>query len=309
MKKYLIALTVGLLVLAGCGSKGSGKEVIEEKTYSIGTAVQNHYTAETDDKGVTKFETNVTYTTVALEGDKIAYLVVDTAQNNMDVEAGVVKKFEVKPTKKERLEDYGMSKVPGSKGEWYEQITAFQKYAIGKTVEELKTGDPASDLASSVSINLNSFVEGVELAAKKAVEVNHVARIANASVTGSQTQVGDDNLEIVTSIAAVATNLNGEVLYAFIDESQAKASIVEGEVVIDETSLVTKGDKKEDYGMSAAGMTEWYLQIEAMTDWAMNKTQGEIKSNADADLASSVSIYKGSLLEAFDKALEKTNNR
>ena len=308
MKKYLLVLTVGLLVLAGCGSKGS-KEVIEEKTYSIGTVVQNHYTADKNDDGVTAFEANVTYTTVVLDGDKIAYVVIDTAQNNIDVKDGVALAFEAKGTKKELLEDYGMSKVPGSKGEWYEQITAFQKYAIGKTVAELKAGDPASDLSSSVSINLNGFVDAVEKAAAVAVKVDNVARVANASVTGSQVQEDPNNIEIGTSVAAVATNLKGEVLYTFIDESQAKATIVDGEVVIDETSLVTKGDKKEAYGMSQFGMTEWYLQIEAMKEWAMGKTQAVIKSDADADLASSVSIYKGSLLQAFDKALEKTNNR
>lgn len=308
MKKVLLVLTVGLLVLAGCGAKNSKEEIVE-KTYSIGTVIQNFYTAEEDDKGVTKFEANVTYTTVALEGDKIAYVVIDTAQNNIDVENGVAKPFEAKGTKKELLEDYGMSAVPGSKGEWYEQITAFQKYAVGKTVEELKAGDPASDLSSSVSINLNGFVEAVEKAAAVAVEVDNVARIANASVTGSQEQEDPSNIEIVTSVAAVATNLNGEVLYSFIDETQAKAKIVDGKVVIDEGSLVTKGDKKEAYGMSAFGMTEWYKQIEAMKDWTMGKNQNQINSNADADLASSVSIYKGSLLSAFDKALEKTNNR
>lgn len=308
MKKVLLVLTVGLLVLAGCGSKGSG-EKIEEKTYSIGTAVQNYYTADTNEEGVTVFEANVTYTTVALEGDKIAYVVIDTAQNNIDVKDGVAAEFKAKGTKKELLEDYGMSKVPGSIGEWYEQITAFQKYAVGKTVEEIKAGDPATDLSSSVSINLNSFVEGIEKAAAVAVEVENVARVANASVSGSQVQEDPTNLEIVTTVVAVATNLEGKVLYTFVDETQAKAKITDDAVVIDEGSYVTKGDKKEAYGMSQFGMTEWYLQIEAMKDWAMGKTQSEIKSNGEADLASSVTIYKGSLLNAFDKALEKTNNR
>ena len=307
MKKILILLSVGLLVLAGCGSKGS-KEKIEEKTYSIGTVIQNDYSSSTEE-GVSKFEANVTYTTVVLEGDKIAYLVIDTAQNDVQVQDGEAISLEAKGTKKERLEDYGMSKVPGSKGEWYEQIIAFQKYAVGKTVEELKAGDPASDLSSSVSIHLGSFVEGVELAAANAVEVQNVARVANASITGDS-KFEDDKAEIATTVAAVATNLKGEVQYVFIDESQAKAEFVDGEFVIDETSKVTKGDKKEAYGMSAAGMTEWYLQVEDIKEFVMNKNQDAVKAGQDdADLSSSVSIYKGSFFMALDKALTKTKNK
>ena len=91
MKKILILLSVGLLVLAGCGSKGS-KEKIEEKTYSIGTVIQNDYSSSTEE-GVSKFEANVTYTTVVLEGDKIAYLVIDTAQNDVKMEKQSVLKL------------------------------------------------------------------------------------------------------------------------------------------------------------------------------------------------------------------------
>lgn len=309
MKKYIILLVVGLLVLAGCGAK-TPKEVIEEKTYKIGTAIQNYYTAEENEEKVTVFEANVTYTTIVLEEDgTIAYVVIDTAQNNIDVKDGVAAEFVAKGTKKELLEEYGMSKVPGSKGEWYEQITAFQKYAVGKTVEEIKNGDPAADLSSSVSINLNSFVEGLELAQANAIKVDNVARVANASVTGSQVQEDPSNIEIVTTVAAVATNLAGEVLYSFIDETQAKAKITDNGVEINEASYVTKGNQKEDYGMSQFGMMEWYLQVEEVKNFVMNKNLETVNTTKESDLSSSVSIYTGSFFSAFEKAMKKTENR
>lgn len=307
MKKVLALCLVGLLVLAGCSSGKPADEKLEEKTYSIGTAIMTNYTADAGDDGSIPFESNVTYFTVALEGDKIAYLTLDAAQNDITVKDGQALEFKAKGTKKELLEDYGMSQIPGGKGEWYKQVIAFQKYAVGKTVEELKTGDVASDLSSSVSINLTGFIAGVELAASKAVKVDNVARIANASTTGSQTKAGETDLEIVTTVAAVATNKEGKVVYSFVDEAQAKAAIVDGVPVIEESSLVTKGEKKEAYGMSANGLVEWYKQVETLTDWTMGKTMEEIaKGGDDADLTSKVTIYPGSFFAALDKALAKT---
>lgn len=307
MKKVLALLLVGVLVLTGCSSNGPKEPVLEEKTYSIGTAVSNHFTADEAEDGSIPFEANVTYTTVALDGDKIAYLVLDAAQNSFVVKDGVADPFVAKGTKKELLEDYGLSNVPNGKGEWYKQVQAFEKYAIGKTVAELKSGDVASDLASSVSISVDGFIAGVEKAAEAAVKVDNVARIANASVTGSQTKEGATDLEIVTSIAAVATNAKGEVVYSFVDETQALATIVDGGVEIVERSLATKGEQKEEYGMSQNGLTEWYLQVKDLTDWTMGKTLDVISKGAeDADLTSKVTIYPGSLINALVKALEKT---
>lgn len=72
--------------------------------------------------------------------------------------------------------DYGLN--------WFEQVAAFEKYAIGKTVQEIVDGDPATDLTSSVSIDVTGFVEGLKLAADNAVTVDNVVSVAQGSVVG-----------------------------------------------------------------------------------------------------------------------------
>lgn len=300
MKKTIVALLVGLLVLAGCAGKGPQApktEKREEKNYSIGTSIINEYTANEGKDGTVPFESNVTYTTVALEGDKIAFVTIDAAQNKYNVVDGVSQEFTAVGTKKERGNDYGLN--------WFEQVAEFEEYAIGKTVQELLDGDSAADLSGSVSISVDIFVAGVKAAADNAVAVENVANIANASVTSTQAEAGTDKLEIVTTVAAVGTNSNGEVVYSFVDESQAKADIVDGQVMIDQDSVLTKGEKKEAYGMSSAGLTEWYLQAQHLTDWTKGKNADAIgKGMEDADLTSTVTIYPGQLLEAYGKALQ-----
>ena len=70
MKKLLALLLVGLLVLTACGStKEDPKPTPGEETvtYKIGTAVVNGVkTAEPEAEKPGKFESNVTFATVAL---------------------------------------------------------------------------------------------------------------------------------------------------------------------------------------------------------------------------------------------------
>ena len=76
-------------------------------------------------------------------------------------------------TKKTLGNDYAM-KVNSEVGkEWYEQVAAFEEYAVGKTVAEvLATPTTGSeDLKTSVTIDLSGFLSVVEKAASAAVEV------------------------------------------------------------------------------------------------------------------------------------------
>ena len=74
MKKLLALLLVGLLVLTACGStKEDPKPTPGEETvtYKIGTAVVNGVkTAEPEAEKAGKFESNVTFATVALDADE-----------------------------------------------------------------------------------------------------------------------------------------------------------------------------------------------------------------------------------------------
>ncbi len=141
MKKILALMVAGLLIFTACASnEAPGKN--EGKTYKVGTSVLNQTSFKDG-----AFEANVTYTSVALDADgKIAYVTIDAAQNKILVAADGTATFTAKGTKKEQKMDYGLN--------WFEQVAAFEKYAIGKTVQEIVDGDPATDLTSSVSIDV-----------------------------------------------------------------------------------------------------------------------------------------------------------
>lgn len=303
MKKIIAIALVALLVLTGCQGKINTPGQAEAKTYKIGTSVLSNVVIaapEGDKKG--KFEANVTYVTVALEDDKFAYVTIDEAQNALEfTNDDTVEPFVARKTKKELGDDYGMSKA--GKVEWDKQVKELETHLIGKTLAEVKAGDIESDLNSTVSITITGFLTAIEQAVEKAVVVEDVVGIANASVTTGDFKDGKG--EIGTTVSAVATNDKGEVVYAFIDETKLETTIADG-VATSTGSLLTKGQQKEDYGMSAAGKKEWYLQVEHLTDWVIGKSKDEIaKAGDNADVTSVVSVYKGNFVNALLAALAK----
>ena len=297
MNKKLILSLTALFVLSACAGKVNKPGELEPKTYKIGTAVTNEAVVyEAKDGKKAKFESNVTYVTVALDDkDAIAYVLIDEAQNAFEFDATSIEPFEGRKTKKELGNDYGLN--------WFEQVADLEKYVTGKTIAEIKAGDPASDLNSTVSISVDNFIATLEEAAANAVTYDNVVGIASSSsVNGTE-----DNgaVEIVTTVAAVATDKDGNVVYAFVDESQLKADIANG-VATPTGSDFTKGQQKEEYGMSEKGMTEWYLQVPHLTDWAVGKNADAIsKAAEDSDVTSTVTIYPGSFINTLVSALSK----
>lgn len=83
-------------------------------------------------------------------------------------------------TKIEKGADYGMVKASGIGKEWFEQIAAFEAYAVGKTVEELTSmpvyerdaSHPAvpdvEELKTSVTINVGDYLAALTKAAANA---------------------------------------------------------------------------------------------------------------------------------------------
>ena len=293
MKKILALLVVGLLVLSACGSKDTPEKPNEDKTYKVGTGVVNNVNTEDASEEPGKFESNVTYVTVAFEGDKVAYVVIDEAQNAFMFENESVEEFSERKTKKELGDDYGMSKA--GKVEWDEQVKALETYYTGKTVAEIEAGSTDSDLTSTVSINLENFTAALKQAETNAVKVDGVEKLSSASKT-TGTLNDDGSLEITTTIAAIALDKANKVSYTFVDESQMKAEIIEGKVVAND-NLLTKQQLKEDYGMSAAGKTEWYKQVAVLTDYVTGLDAKEVaKANQASDVTSTVSIYTQNFL-------------
>lgn len=126
--------------------------------------------------GVAQAYSYYTATTFGTDG-KITSCVIDASQSNVNFskEGKITSdlKAELK-TKNELGDAYGMKAKSGIGKEWNEQANAFAKYAVGKTVDEvkgiaLKEGVPAEkDLTSSVTVHVTDLQTVIEKAGKTA---------------------------------------------------------------------------------------------------------------------------------------------
>lgn len=113
---------------------------------------------------------------------KVVAAIVDTAQVKIsfDKEGKVTSDATAEyKTKHELKEDYGMKNASPIKKEWYEQMTEFQNWMVGKTADEitgLKVKEGAHgpgipdvpELTSSVTISVSSYLNAVGKAATNA---------------------------------------------------------------------------------------------------------------------------------------------
>ena len=110
----------------------------------------------------------------------ISFDVVQT-KVNFDATGAITTDLATKfKTKKELKEDYNMKVASPIGKEWYEQIDALEKYAMGKTAEEFvatptkakdehHTAVPdVEDLASSCTMDIGSFLAAAEKAVANA---------------------------------------------------------------------------------------------------------------------------------------------
>ena len=231
-------------------------------------------------------------------------------------------------TKNELGENYGMVAWGGAIAEWDAQVAALCNFAVGKTVEELKTGavsesgyaPEGTDLASSATIYLGGYVAVIEAAVNNAaylgaidgdtlklVTLNSVASSAPATAEKDGTAQLDANI-------AVVTEKDGVITSCVIDAVQAKISFnAAGAITTDLTAAVaTKNELGENYGMKAWGGAkyEWNEQAAAFASYVTGKTAAEVAGIAvtegkpsDADLASSVTIAIGDFQGLIAKAL------
>jgi uncharacterized protein YdbL (DUF1318 family) len=335
MKKLLILIAVGLLVLAGC----TPTEEPTPTVYKVGTAsytsVQsNAFNAETGADG--RIRVNTYYATVALDADgKFVYVYIDTAQNQgtFDEEGNVVTAAAI-PTKKERGDDYGMKARSEIGKEWYEQIAALEAWMIGKTPAEVKAVptkvvDDAhqfvpdhEDLNTSVTITIEGYLKVVEKAVANAVEVEDVAKVGAGSyskVAGRNFNPDTDvagRIQVNVTFAGVALDADGKIVYSHIDTAQNQGTF-DSEGAIDAAEAIpSKKERGDAYGMKARSEIgkEWYEQIAALEEHILGKTPAEVKNiptkvvddahqhvPSGEDLTSSVTIT----IEAYQGAVEK----
>ena len=232
-------------------------------------------------------------------------------------------------TKNELGDSYGMKAYGGATYEWYEQAAALAKYAVGKTVEELRAGAvnesgkaADADLATSATIRLDTYVDTIEKAvanaqnlgaeAGDALKVSVISSLADSKSAEGETA---GNAQLNVDVAAIT--MNGETITACaIDAVQAKVAFdAAGVITSDVTAAVqTKNELGEGYGMKAWGGAtyEWNEQAANFSAYVTGKTVAEVAGIAidegtkptDADLSTSVTIAIGGFLALIAKAAQ-----
>ena len=229
-------------------------------------------------------------------------------------------------SKNELGEAYGMKAFSPIGKEWNEQAAHIAEYAVGKTVEELKTTaiDEAgmvkdADLASGATIYMGSFIWGIEAA------VNNAEYLGAESgdqlvITSAATSIGSKSAnEEEAGAAQVDANVaimtkNGDMITSCIfDAVQAKADFgTDGVVTTEAGAVSSKNQLGENYGLKTYSPIgkEWNEQVAAFAQYVTGKTAAEVTGIAltettapvDADLASSVTIAIGDLLALIEKS-------
>ena len=117
------------------------------------------------------------------------------------------------------------------------------------------------------------------------------------------------------TVAAVTVDENGVIVSCIIDSIGASVKFgADGVITTDLTAdVLTKTELGDNYGMKAyAGSAyEWYEQAGALADYAVGKTVEQLRAGAvnesgkaaDADLASTATIYLGGYVDAIEAAV------
>ncbi len=231
-------------------------------------------------------------------------------------------------TKNELGDNYGMVAYGGAKAEWNVQAAALAKFAIGKTVKQLREGAvdetgkaPAgSDLASSATIYLGGYVSAIETAVAKATNLGaksgdtlKMATVTAINGSASATAEKAGTTQLDATVTAL-TLKDGVITSCAIDSVQAKVNFdATGKVTSDLTaSFKTKNELGKDYGMVAWGQAkfEWNEQAASFAKYVTGKTAAQVAGIAvnektvptEADLVTSVTIAIGDFKALIDKA-------
>ena len=357
MKKHIaLILTLALIVCAFAGCAGTpvvyytnctcptdGHAAVPEETtpatdpvavegeLMTGLAIIAN-AADSENAVKAKYDVTIAAVTVDAKG-VIADCVIDSigTEVTFDATGAVTSDLTAAiPTKTELGDDYNMVAYGGAVAEWYQQADALAQFAIGKTVEELKTGAidetgkaPAgSDLATTATIYLGGYVSAIEAAVANAQNLGaqagdelKLAVISDISGSASADAENAGLAQLYTSVAAVT--MNGDVITScLLDAVQAKVEFdTTGTITTDLTAPIqTKNELGENYGMVAWGgaIAEWNVQAASFAAYITGKTPADVAGIAvnektaptEADLVSSVTIKIGTFQDLIAKAAQ-----
>lgn len=300
---------------------------------AITTGIGESKDATTDKNGEGKYD--VTMVAVLVDNDGIIRdCIIDGIATSVKFDAAgqITTDLTAAPATKNELGDkYGMVAYGGAKAEWYKQADALAKFAIGKTVKQLRDGAidetgkaPAgSDLASSATIYLGGYVSAIEKAVANATTLGanggdslHMA--TETAINGSKNATASDaGITQLEATVAVMTMKDGKITSCVIDAVQAKINFDStGKITSDLTAEPkTKNELGDKYGMVAYGgaIAEWDKQVASFARYIIGKTPEQVANIAvnertvptEVDLTSSVTIAIGNFKTLIGKAAAK----
>ena len=142
-----------------------------------------------------------------------------------------------------------------------------------------------------------------------------IAIIASAGESKSATAEENGEAKYDASIVAVTVDDNGVIQSCIIDSIGTSVTFdATGAITSDLTAEVpTKNELGDAYNMKLYGgaVAEWYEQAAALASYAVGKTVEELRAGAvdetghaaDADLATTATIYLGGYVEAIENAV------
>ena len=297
MKKILsiaisILMLVSLFALVGCGEKAPTTAKFGAAVY-VGAASATDATAEKEGQG--SADVTMAAVTVDAEG-KIVACRIDTMQSKMKytAEGKAIANAEAK-SKRELGNDYGMSAI--GKKEWFEQANALEALVAGKTLDEVKAlvtaeGKGNDDvIAAGCTITISGYITAIEKAYNAAKNGDEVAADATLKIAmyteqsaadATADQAGKNNADVYGFAAAV--DADGKVIKGFSDCVQLKFGFdATGKATSVPTEIKSKFELGSNYGMTAIGKQEWYIQAAAFDAACIGKTGIEIAALATAD--------------------------
>ena len=147
-----------------------------------------------------------------------------------------------------------------------------------------------------------------------------LAIITSVGKSTSATADAEGVADYDVTIAAVNVDENGVITSCYLDSIGASVKFgADGVITSDVTaSVLTKNELGDNYGMKAYGGAtyEWYEQAKALANYAVGKTVEELRAGAvneagkaaDADLASTATIYLGGYVAAIEAAVANAQN-
>ena len=335
----------------GSTNNAAGSEAAAGQIAKIGLGHITSIGSSKDMEGDTMATAQVDTTIVAAAFDKdgkVVKIEIDNAQSKVSYDKDMQVATDLNAENKTKVElgdEYGMKKASTIGKEWNEQAKALGDWMVGKSIDEIKAmktkkkddHHPAvpdeADLASTVTMNVSDFIEGVTEAYDNAVDVQAGAEklglgtdISIAKSKGLSSKDGQEVLpvaEVNTVMVVTAFDKDGKVAGTIIDNAQTKVNFdKDGKVTSDKNAEIkTKVELGDEYGMKKASSIgkDWYEQAKALGDWMVGKSVDEIKGMKtkqkdeahpavpdEADLTSSVTIsvqdYIAGLVESYDNA-------